>query len=148
MSRYVRTGKGKYEYHYRKRLSNEHRCHSGHIRDKQYKVWVSSEKKIIRQHDLKEDPWESANLLNSDLAEHKAALQKFQTVLDSLPDKDARPLYEPRAPNSWDRKLKKEKIDRALEFTVRSAAAKGYGGTRGLESAGDRSGIERKEKIE
>jgi arylsulfatase A-like enzyme len=79
------------------------------IRDKQYKVWVSSEKKIIRLYDLKEDPWESANLLNSDLAEHKAALQKFQTVLESLPDKDARPLYEPRAPNSWDKKLGKNK---------------------------------------
>jgi len=29
--------------------------------------------------------------------------------VDSLPDKDARPLYEPRAANPWDRKLKKAK---------------------------------------
>lgn len=73
------------------------------IRDKRFKVWISNEKKVIRLHNLKKDPWENANLLNSDLAEHKAALQKFQTVLDSLPDRDARPLYEPRAPNPWDR---------------------------------------------
>lgn len=74
------------------------------IRDKRFKVWVSSEKKIIRLHDLKKDPWETTNLLASDLPAHKEVRQKFQAVLDSLPDKDARPLYEPRAPNPWDRK--------------------------------------------
>jgi arylsulfatase A-like enzyme len=74
------------------------------IRDKRFKVWVSSEKKILRLHDLKKDPWEKANLLASDLPAHEKARQKFQTVLDSLPDKDARPLYEPRSPNSWDKK--------------------------------------------
>ena len=74
------------------------------IRDKRFKVWVSSEKRIIRLHDLQEDPWESRNLLASDLAEHRKALQKFQAVLDSLPDRDARPLYEPRAANPWDKK--------------------------------------------
>jgi arylsulfatase A-like enzyme len=79
------------------------------IRDKKFKVWVSNQKRIIRLHDLKEDPWEKTNLIDSDLAEHKAALQKFQTVLDSLPDKDARPLYEPRKPNPWDKAFKKKK---------------------------------------
>jgi arylsulfatase A-like enzyme len=75
------------------------------IRDKRHKVWVSREKKIIRLHDLKKDPWEKTNLLDSDLAAHKEALQKFQAVVDSLPDKDAHPLYEPRASNPWDMKL-------------------------------------------
>ena len=75
------------------------------IRDKQHKVWVSEKKKIIRLHDLKKDPWEKINLLDSDLAEHKKALQKFQAVVDSLPDKDASPFYEPRAANPWDKKL-------------------------------------------
>jgi arylsulfatase A-like enzyme len=76
------------------------------IRDKRYKVWVSTEKKIIRLHDLKKDPWEKTNLLDSDLVVHKEALQKFQTVVDALPDKDAHPLYEPRAANPWDKKLR------------------------------------------
>ena len=75
------------------------------IRDKQYKVWVSREKKIIRLHHLKNDPWEKINLLDSDLAVHQEALQKFQAVVGSLPDKDAHPLYEPRASNPWDMKL-------------------------------------------
>jgi arylsulfatase A-like enzyme len=74
------------------------------IRDKRFKVWVSNEKQIIRLHDLKSDPWEETNLLDSELADHKKALQKFQAVVDSLPDKDAHPLYEPRAANPWDRK--------------------------------------------
>ena len=75
------------------------------IRDKRYKVWVSREKKIIRLHDLPQDPWEKTNLLDSDLAVHQEALRKFQAVVDSLPDKDAYLLYEPRASNPWDMKL-------------------------------------------
>ncbi len=74
------------------------------IRDKRFKVWVSNEKQIIRLHDLKIDPWEETNLVGSELAVHQKALNKFQNVVDSLPNKDAHPLYEPRAANLWDRK--------------------------------------------
>jgi arylsulfatase A-like enzyme len=76
------------------------------IRDKQYKVWVSEKKKIIRLHDLQKDPWEKINLLDSTLVEHEQAVEKFQTVVDALPDKDGHPLYEPRAANPWDKKAK------------------------------------------
>lgn len=75
------------------------------IRDKQFKVWVSKRKKIIRLHDLIADPLEEKNLLESPSTKHKAAVQKFQAVLNMLPDKDARPLYEPRAANPWDKRL-------------------------------------------
>lgn len=81
------------------------------IRDKQFKVWVSSEKEIIRLHDLKKDPFERTNLINSELKEHRKAIHKFQSVLDSLPDKDARPLYEPRRANPWDKKLTSTGMD-------------------------------------
>lgn len=74
------------------------------IRDKQFKVWVSKEKKIIRLHDLSNDPHEATNLVESDAPAHKDALKKFQAILDTLPDKDNRPAYEPRAANPWDRK--------------------------------------------
>ncbi len=77
------------------------------IRDKQFKVWVSNQKKIIRLHDLQQDPFEESNLIDSNLPKHTKALQKFQTVLDSLPDKDARPAYVPRKPNLWDRKQRR-----------------------------------------
>ena len=75
------------------------------IRDKRFKVWVSEKKKIIRLHDLKKDPLEETNLLDSADAGHQAALKKFQAVVDGLPDKDAHPLYEPRAANAWDKKV-------------------------------------------
>jgi arylsulfatase A-like enzyme len=75
------------------------------IRDKRFKGWVSNEKKIIRLHDLLDDPLEENNLLESPSPEYKASLQKFQAVLDTLPDKDERPLYEPRAANPWDKRL-------------------------------------------
>ena len=75
------------------------------IRDKRHKVWVSNEREIIRLHDLSEDPWEASNLIDSDRAEHTQAVAKFQKVIDSLPEKDARPSYAPRAPNPWDRKM-------------------------------------------
>ena len=74
------------------------------IRDKQYKVWVSNEKKITQLHDLLEDPYEEQNLIQSNQREHRKALSKFRKIVASLPDKDGRPLYEPRAPNPWDRK--------------------------------------------
>ena len=71
--------------------------------DKQYKVWVSEEKKITRLHDLSVDPWEKNNLLDSEFTPHRGAMQKFQAIVDSLPDKDAVRLYEPRDKNPWDR---------------------------------------------
>ena len=55
------------------------------IRDKRFKVWVSDEKKIIRLHDLKTDPWEETNLIGSDWLPTKI-LQKFQAV-DRYPTK-------------------------------------------------------------
>jgi arylsulfatase A-like enzyme len=79
------------------------------IRDKRYKVWISSAREIIRLHDLIEDPWEETNLLSSDRPEHKRVLGKFQQVIDALPEKDARPLYEHRAANPWDKKARKAK---------------------------------------
>jgi len=74
------------------------------IRDKRFKVWVDKQAKIIRLHDLKADLDEKENLLGRDTPEVKAALAKFQAVVDTMPRRDARPKYTPRAPNPWDRK--------------------------------------------
>ena len=72
------------------------------IRDKKFKVWVSKDKKMVRLHDLTEDPWEEINLIESKKEEHSMARGKFSKILFSLPDEDARPLYTPRAKNPWD----------------------------------------------
>jgi arylsulfatase A-like enzyme len=82
------------------------------IRDKRFKAWVDTDRKIDQLYDLAGDPSEEKNLLataGSLTAGQQAALRKFQAIVDSLPARDARPLYEPRAPNPWDRKAGKEK---------------------------------------
>jgi len=74
------------------------------LRDKRYKAWVGTDRKISHLYDLKADPWEQKNLLDSPDPAHKAALAKLQAVLDSQPTADARPQYTPRSTNPWDRK--------------------------------------------
>ena len=73
------------------------------IRDKQHKVFVI-DSQITRLHDLKQDPTEAQNLLASKNSKHQAALRRFQAILESFPEKDARPRYDPTPPQPWDRK--------------------------------------------
>lgn len=79
------------------------------IRDQRFKIWVSSEREIFRLHDLREDPWEKNNLIESKEELHQQALAKLGKVLEAMPKADARPLYTPRAANPWDRRLKARK---------------------------------------
>lgn len=88
-------------------VRGEHDFASRVIRDGRHKVWVSTDKQITKLYDLTADPWETTNLIDSDDADHRAALGKFRAVVDALPATDARPRYEPRAANPWDRKRKK-----------------------------------------
>ena len=73
------------------------------IRDKRYKVWVNESAKIDRLYDLQEDPWEEQNLIDDEA--YRSVLDKFQQVVDQMPERDARPKYTPRAANPWDKKL-------------------------------------------
>ncbi len=75
------------------------------IRDKRYKVWVDEQAKITQLYDLKTDPWEQKNLIQSSEPDHIQAKRKFQKVVYAMPAKDARPKYTPRPANPWDRPL-------------------------------------------
>ena len=75
------------------------------IRDKRYKVWVSEQRKISQLYDLLSDPFEQKNLIGSTKPEHLAAMEKFQAVVDTMPEKDARPKYTPRKASPWEKKL-------------------------------------------
>ncbi len=75
------------------------------IRDKRFKVWVNEQRRIDQLFDLIEDPLEKNNLISSADPNHKKAIQKFQAVVDTIPTNDARPKYDQRAPNPWDKKL-------------------------------------------
>jgi len=76
------------------------------LRDKRYKVWLDNAPKITRLYDLKTDPMEKKNLIESRKLEHVVALNKFKEIVDSQPKIDARPQYRPRKANAWDRKPK------------------------------------------
>ena len=73
------------------------------IRDKRFKVWVDTDRRICELYDLVHDPLEQTNLIDSDRPDAVDALQKFQSVVDRTPPRDARPQYERRQPLPWDR---------------------------------------------
>jgi arylsulfatase A-like enzyme len=75
------------------------------IRDKQYKVWVSEQRKISQLYDLLSDPFEENNLIASTKPEHIATIKKFQAIVNAISEKDARPQYKPRKHNPWDKVL-------------------------------------------
>ena len=74
------------------------------IRDQRYKVWVDESRAITQLYDLADDPWEQNNLIDSQTPAHVQAREKFQKVVDSMPARDARPKYNPRPANPWDRR--------------------------------------------
>ena len=73
------------------------------LRDKRFKVHVQKGR-ITRLHDLKTDPTEEINLLESVQSAHVAARRKFSAVISDFPKKDPRPRYTPTPPQPWDRK--------------------------------------------
>jgi len=79
------------------------------IRDKRYKVWVDENRSITRLHDLVLDPLEEENLIKSNKPWHLQALSKFQAIVESFPEKDARPIYEQRQALPWDVQYQSEK---------------------------------------
>ncbi len=85
-------------------VRGQHDYASRVIRDKRFKVWVNIDRQIEQLYDLKADPWEEKNLLASKDPVHLAAGEKFQKVIDSMPQRDARPQYDRRPANLWDRK--------------------------------------------
>lgn len=83
-------------------VRGEHNFASRVIRDKRFKVWVNEQREVTDLYDLSEDPIEENNLIESTGKIHQSALSKFRDVVKSLPEQDARPMYRPRAANSWD----------------------------------------------
>ena len=75
------------------------------LRDKRFKVWVGTDRKIEALYDLQADPLEQKNMLESERPDVAEAKRKFQKLVDAMPTNDARPAYRPRAANAWDRKF-------------------------------------------
>lgn len=73
------------------------------VRDKRYKLWVINGRPA-KLFDLQQDPGESVNLMDSDKPEVVAAREKLIAVVDTFPEQDATPRYDPTPAQSWDRK--------------------------------------------
>lgn len=83
------------------------------IRDKRYKLVVGTDRKSQGFYDLKRDPGEADNLIDSGDKGIVAARKKLEAVIVGQPQKDAAPIYDAMPAQPWDRKparsIKKEK---------------------------------------
>ena len=71
------------------------------VRGKRYKIHVLGGK-VARLHDLKNDPAEETNLIDSSEPKHVAARERLTAVVETFPSKDGRPRYDPLPPQPWD----------------------------------------------
>lgn len=75
------------------------------IRDKRFKVWIDTNSRITALYDLSNDPLERENLLGNKDPVAASALTKFQSIIDTMPNKDARPRYRKRQALPWDKRF-------------------------------------------
>ena len=91
------------------RVFNKHEYRDRVIRDKQYKLYIGTDRKPEKLIDLKADPQEKNNILESDEREVKAALIKLKKVAATFPEKDAHPKYDPLPLQGWDLTAEKKR---------------------------------------
>ncbi|MCZ6665782.1 MAG: sulfatase-like hydrolase/transferase [Gammaproteobacteria bacterium] len=72
------------------------------IRDPRFKMIIGTNRRPRSLYDLIADPAESVDLIDSTEPDAVAARKKFESVLESLPRMDGKPLYDPLAPQAWD----------------------------------------------
>lgn len=74
------------------------------LRDKRYKLWIGTDRRPVKLFDLIRDPWEERNLIESQDAADRAALERLAAIAATFPDKDGAPIYDKNPPQPWDRK--------------------------------------------
>ncbi len=72
------------------------------LREKRFKLYVSSERRAEKLVDVLADPEEKINLINSSDQEAQAALARLTPLIDTFPEKDNDPIYDPLPPQPWD----------------------------------------------
>lgn len=73
------------------------------IRNKRWKLWVSEDREPVKLYDLKSDPDESNNLIDSDNPEAQKAKQELWKHIKKMPKTDHAPRYEPNPAQPWDK---------------------------------------------
>ena len=74
------------------------------VREKRYKLWIENGRPR-RLYDVRADPAETQNLIDSSDPAVVAARRRLAAVVTAYPEADARPQYEPTPAQPWDRKL-------------------------------------------
>jgi len=73
------------------------------IRNHRWKLWVGTNRRPEKLFDLKNDPWETNNLIDSNRQDAQQAKAMLWSVIKELPKQDAAPRYRPNPPQPWDR---------------------------------------------
>lgn len=82
------------------RIINNHKYRDRVIRDKQYKLYIETDRSSVKLVDLNSDPAELKNVIND--ANLSAALNKLEEIQKSFPAQDASPRYQPLKELPWD----------------------------------------------
>jgi arylsulfatase A-like enzyme len=76
------------------------------VRDARFKLFVDTNRKPEKLVDLSKDLEEENNLMGN--PEYDEVLNRLTAIIDTLPEMDNDPKYEPLATNAWDRKASYE----------------------------------------
>jgi len=86
-----------------KGVENQYTYRDRVIRNEQYKLYIGSNKEPEKFFDLKNDPYERRNIIDSlETSVAKENLEKLLAVVKSFPSKDNDPKYVPNPPQFWD----------------------------------------------
>jgi len=85
-----------------KGMENQYNFRDRVIRNKTYKLYVSTERKMEKFVNVEIDPEEKNNLINSDDPTVKKNLEKLWNAASQFPEKDNDPVYNPTPPQNWD----------------------------------------------
>jgi arylsulfatase A-like enzyme len=72
------------------------------LREKRFKLYVSTERKPVKLVDVLKDPEEKNNLIISENPEALTALGRLSAIIPTFPERDNDPIYDPLPPQPWD----------------------------------------------
>ncbi|SHK00278.1 sulfatase-like hydrolase/transferase [Pseudozobellia thermophila] len=86
-----------------KGVENQYNFRDRVLRNKRYKLYIDSNSVPEKFFDLKEDPFEEHNIIDSlNTEERLAHFERLKKVLESFPKKDSDPKYRPNPDQEWD----------------------------------------------
>lgn len=72
------------------------------VRNKRYKLYVSSERKPVKFYDLKVDPFEEKNIIGNLDEDQKLNYAELVALIEQFPKRDNDPIYRENPKQDWD----------------------------------------------